>query len=89
VTHPLAVTGLHLREQGKPAEGRWLSAAVIATGKESKLSGTRLEYVLLRLTAHEAGKREAAFKFDVGQGSQDLGFRAEVPVLFKVRSREE
>jgi hypothetical protein len=85
VTHPLAVTGPHLREEGQPAEGRWLSAAVIATPPDRKLSGQRLEYVLLRLTPHEAGKREATFKFDVGQGSQDLGFRAEVPMLFKVR----
>jgi hypothetical protein len=41
--------------------------------------------VLLRLKALEAGKREATLKFDAGQGTQDLGFRAEVPVLFTVR----
>ena len=33
----------------------------------------------------EAGKREATIGFDVGQGTQDLGFRGEVPVLFDVR----
>ena len=33
----------------------------------------------------EAGRREATLTFDVGQGTQDLGFRAEVPVLFTVR----
>jgi hypothetical protein len=42
----------------------------------------------VRLAAHEAGKREATLKFDVGQGTQDLGFRAEVPVLFTVRPTE-
>ena len=52
------------------------------------LSGARLEYVPLRLTPHESGKREATLKFDVGQGTQDLGFRAEVPVLFTVRKAE-
>ena len=33
----------------------------------------------------EAGKREATLGFDVGQGTQDLGFRGECPVLFDVR----
>ena len=32
-----------------------------------------------------AGKREATVGFDIGQGTQDLGFRAEVPILFTVR----
>ncbi len=40
----------------------------------ARLSGRRLEYVGLRLAAREAGKREATFRFDVGQGTQDLGF---------------
>jgi hypothetical protein len=86
VTHPLAVTGPQLRTNGKGGEGRWLQA-VIATAAplEGKLTGQRLEYRVLRLTAREAGKREATFQFDVGQGTQDLGFRAEVPVLFTVR----
>jgi len=42
---------------------------------------------VLRLRASAAGKREATLKFDVGQGTQDLGFRAEVPVLFTVQVR--
>jgi hypothetical protein len=41
--------------------------------------------VILRLRSSEAGKREATLQFDVGQGTQDLGFRAEVPILFTVR----
>jgi hypothetical protein len=41
----------------------------------------------LRLTARESGKREATLKFDAGQGTQDLGFRAEVPLLFRVAPR--
>ena len=49
------------------------------------LSGRRLEYLVLELQAGEAGKREATLKFDAGQGTQDLGFRAEVPILFRVR----
>jgi hypothetical protein len=88
VTHALAVSGSELLTDAKPAEGRWLEAAVVADAPFArKLSGRRLEYVALRLTAREAGKREATFKFDVGQGTQDLGFRAEAPVLFAVRGR--
>src|SRR5207248_7952726 len=49
------------------------------------LSGLKLEYALALISSSEAGKREATLSFDVGQGSQDLGFRAEVPVLFDVR----
>ena len=33
--------------------------------------------------------REATLRFDVGQGSQDLGFRGEVPVLFTVATGEQ
>jgi len=40
--------------------------------------------VVLHLIGREAGKREATLQFNVGQGTQDLGFRAEVPVLFTI-----
>jgi hypothetical protein len=85
ITPPLVVSGEELRETKKSGEGRWLEASLIAPGKGS-LSGLKLEYVVLRLTAHEAGKREATLKFDAGQGTQDLGFRAEVSILFRVQS---
>jgi hypothetical protein len=49
-----------------------------------RLSGLRVEYVLALLYSSEAGKREATLAFDVGEGTQDLGFRGEVPVLFDV-----
>ncbi len=46
------------------------------------LSGLRLEYRLVSLYARDAGKREATLTFDVGQGTQDLGFRSETALLF-------
>src|SRR5262245_54846242 len=49
------------------------------------LSGRPVEYAILVLTSREAGRREATIGFDVGQGTQDLGFRGEVPVLFAIR----
>src|SRR5262249_52491379 len=51
----------------------------------ANLSGLKVEYALALISSSEAGKREATLAFDVGQGSQDLGFRGEVPVLFEVR----
>ncbi|MGH9630218.1 MAG: CehA/McbA family metallohydrolase, partial [Bryobacteraceae bacterium] len=46
------------------------------------LSGLELEYRILQIYSRDAGKREAKLMFDVGQGSQDLGFRNEVAILF-------
>lgn len=49
------------------------------------LSGLGAEYAIALIASSEAGKREATIEFDVGQGTQDIGFRGEVPVLFDVR----
>ena len=49
-----------------------------------KLSGLAVEYRLLQLYSRDRGKREAKLAFDVGQGTQDLGFRNEIAVLFEV-----
>ena len=38
----------------------------------------RLEYRIMQLYSRDAGKREAKLTFNVGQGTQDLGFRNEV-----------
>jgi hypothetical protein len=48
------------------------------------LSGLQVEYAIALIYSTEAGRREATISFDVGQGTQDLGFRAEVPVLFTI-----
>lgn len=50
-----------------------------------KLTGLKVEYTLALIHSSQAGKREAVLSFNVGQGSQDLGFRGEVAVLFDVR----
>jgi hypothetical protein len=65
---------------------RFLQAEMFtAAPLTANLSGFKVEYALALLYSSEAGKREATLGFDVGQGSQDLGFRAEVPILFDVR----
>ena len=49
------------------------------------LSGLEVEYAIALIYSSEAGRREATIGVDAGQGTQDLGFRAEVPVLFDAR----
>ncbi|MCE9533606.1 MAG: CehA/McbA family metallohydrolase [Planctomycetes bacterium] len=51
----------------------------------TNLSGIKVEYAIALIYSSEAGKREATIGFDVGQGTQDLGFRGETPVLFDVK----
>ncbi|MGH9159243.1 MAG: CehA/McbA family metallohydrolase, partial [Vicinamibacteraceae bacterium] len=49
------------------------------------LSGLEVEYRLVQLYSRDAGKREALLAFDVGQGTQDIGFRNNAPILFDAR----
>lgn len=46
------------------------------------LSGLAVDYRILQLFCRDVGKREAKFGFNVGQGTQDIGFRNEASVLF-------
>jgi hypothetical protein len=46
------------------------------------LSGLTLEYRIVQLYSRDTGKREAKVSFNVGQGTQDLGFRNDVDTLF-------
>lgn len=47
-----------------------------------RLSGLPLEYRVLLLYSRDAGHREANLAFNVGAGTQDIGFRNSIPVLF-------
>jgi hypothetical protein len=76
VTADMRVSGPGLGPAG------WLEARF---DKGSRLKGERVQFLNLELTSRESGQREATFRFDVGQGTQDLGFRAEVPILFRIR----
>jgi hypothetical protein len=69
------------------APGRFLQAEMVtAQPLTSNLSGLPVEYALALFFSSEAGKREATIGFDVGQGTQDLGFRGELPILFDIRA---
>ncbi|MFL6351093.1 MAG: CehA/McbA family metallohydrolase [Bryobacteraceae bacterium] len=47
-----------------------------------RLSGLRVEYRILQIRSQDRGQRSAKLRFDVGQGTQDIGFRNELVVLF-------
>ena len=49
------------------------------------LSGLSLEYAVLQIYSKEAGRREAEIGFNVGQGTQDIGFRNTIPILFEIK----
>lgn len=66
-----------------PYSARWAEVQMFdAPPLRATLSGLELEYRLVQIYSRDAGKREARFTFDTGQGTQDLGFRGETSVLF-------
>jgi hypothetical protein len=72
--------------QPRDVQDRWLDLAMHnAQPLNRTLSGLAVEYRILQLYSRDEGKREAKLAFDVGQGTQDLGFRNEVDVLFTCR----
>lgn len=96
VAAPLRVRSpqaLPIYDRGKPGKigpaevkARFLDIDIYGSNPLTpKLSGLMVEYVLALTHSSQAGKREAVLQFDVGQGTQDLGFRAEVPILFAIR----
>lgn len=68
---------------------RWLATEFFtAAPLRTELGGLPLEYRVLQLYSRDRGPREAKLAFDVGQGTQDLGFRGETDVLFQCSAAE-
>ncbi|MCX6619525.1 MAG: CehA/McbA family metallohydrolase [Acidobacteria bacterium] len=98
VTAPLSVESpnsgpVYVPSSGHPAPpmtlppsesaGRWADLSLYQKPPlKKRLSGLALEYVLLEAYSRDAGQRSAKISFNVGQGSQDIGFRNDVVVLF-------
>ncbi|AMV39354.1 CehA/McbA family metallohydrolase [Planctomyces sp. SH-PL62] len=62
---------------------RWCDVVMYRDRPLSRtLSGLPVEYRVLQIASRDAGRREAKLTFNVGQGSQDLGFRSDVDILF-------
>jgi len=65
---------------------RWLDIRMFdKQPMRPRLSGLEVEYRILQLFSRDAGKREARLEFNVGQGTQDLGFRSQVDLLFEAK----
>ena len=64
-------------------DDRWMDMQMFNNQPLRKdLSGLPLEYRILQIYSRDAGRREGKFMFNVGQGTQDIGFRNEVDILF-------
>jgi hypothetical protein len=50
----------------------------------SHLSGLKVEYAIVQIYSKDAGQREAEIGFNIGQGTQDIGFRNTIPILFTI-----
>jgi hypothetical protein len=81
-----AQTELNQNENSSGATDRFLEVEMYQSPPMTRtLSGLKVEYALALIYSSEFGKREATIRFDVGEGTQDIGFRGEVPVLFDIR----
>ena len=68
------------------AKERWADLAVYnRPPMAERLSGLGVEYQVLEAYSHDRGQRSAKISFHVGQGSQDIGFRNEILVLFDIQ----
>ena len=49
-----------------------------------RLSGLGVEYKILSVYSRDRGQRSAKIAFNVGQGTQDIGFRNDILILFNI-----
>jgi hypothetical protein len=68
----------------------WLDMMMFNNQPMTKtLTGLGLEYRIIQLFSRDAGKREARISFNVGQGTQDIGYRNDVDVLFDCKAAHD
>ncbi len=62
---------------------RWLDVSLLKREPlKAQLSGLEVEYRVVLIYSRDAGKREASLAFNIGAGTQDIGFRNALPILF-------
>lgn len=49
------------------------------------LSGLKLEYAVVQIYSKDSGQRDVEIGFNIGQGTQDIGFRNAINILFTIR----
>lgn len=100
VTAPLVVespnsgpTSLRSRGEKEPAmeltrehvKERWANLEMYQDPPmAARLSGLGIEYQILQIYSRDHGQRSAKIAFNVGQGTQDIGFRNDILVLFNI-----
>ncbi len=100
VTAPLNVESpnsgnVYIRSTGDPAPPmqlttrdsaeRWADISLYQQPPmRRRLTGLALEYAILEVYGRDAGQRSAKIALNVGQGTQDIGFRNDVMILFTV-----
>lgn len=52
---------------------------------QPNLTGLKLEYAVVQVYCKDEGQREAEIGYNVGQGSQDIGFRNSTHILFNIK----
>jgi hypothetical protein len=98
VTSPLHVASpnsgnVYLKSDGDPSpkmvittadvRDRWADISIFnRPPMEERLSGLPIEYAILEIFSRDTGQRSADISFNVGQGTQDIGFRNDIFVLF-------
>jgi hypothetical protein len=74
---------MELTEQA--VKDRWADISIYnQSPMAQRLSGLAVEYVILTVFSRDRGQRSAKLAFNVGQGTQDIGFRNDMLVLFNV-----
>jgi hypothetical protein len=90
---------VYVRSNGSPAppiqlspqesKERWANISLYQRPPmRPRLSGLALEYAILEVYSRDAGQRSAKISFNVGQGSQDIGFRNDVTVNNAINSSD-
>lgn len=85
ITAPLEIESKQFMQNADDtSRDRWLQIELAPTGA---LSGNRNELRTLKIKSRDSGIRTAIFNFNAGQGTQDLGFRSDVLITFKVTEK--
>ena len=100
VTAPLRVlspnsgpTSLRSRGEHEPAmeldnmdvRERWADISIYSIPPMApRLTGLPVEYEILQIYSRDSGQRSAKIAMDVGQGTQDIGFRNDILVAFNI-----
>ena len=86
-TAPLGLTAVDITSD-PPQAAEWCDVRVIDSPFSSvHCTGAENEFKVIEILARVSGLREVRLVADVGQGTQDLGFRATADLLIDTRPR--